>query len=202
MMELTFITGTMKSGKSLELIQRIEANHMDDSLLIIKPMQDTRDGAMVRSRASDTTFPAVLIDDTNHQAVNLILNAVPMYDIIAIDEVQFFNVEFIDALIEECLEHNTNIVASGLLADFKREGFQSSMLLMSEADEVIDLLGTCEECDHKCECVTDIMVEETTGNVIREGSNVAPEGAGDYKYRSLCHQCMNLLYNVVEETVE
>lgn len=187
---MKFITGTMKSGKSERLIEEIEKEHLGKfSTLIIKPISDTRDGAFVKTRAHERKYPALLIDENDRQMVELLLKGVESYCAIFIDESQFFSREFIEKLSDYCETYCTDLIASGLLYDFKGEHFPSSVYLYSHSDKCTMHYGDCDYCGDKG-VNKDILVDSKTNRIIGAGNNVKPEGTDQTtEYKTICKKC-------------
>ena len=66
-------------------------------------------------------------------------------DVVAIDEVQFFDWEITD-VCEELAEHDKRVVVAGLDMDFRGEPFGPMPLLMALAEEVDNLHAICMVC--------------------------------------------------------
>ncbi|KRE33460.1 thymidine kinase [Paenibacillus sp. Soil724D2] len=180
---IKFFTGTMRSGKSYELIQEIKK--ATGKALIIKPSLDTRDGDHVRSRATADTYPANLIDDTDLHDIWWVLSSLKGVDYLFIDEVQFFSKEFIEALIWHCKSLNIQVVASGLIKDFRDVKFPASEYLQLEADYVRFMHGDCDNCG-KPSSDHNIRVD-ANGRMVTEGESIGIEG--EFKYLTVCRQC-------------
>ncbi len=211
---IEFITGVMNSEKSFVLLKRIHDALLDEkSCLVLKPSTDTRDGAEVKSRKAVRTRPAVLVDESNVQVVNLIFNALGNYDVVFIDEVQFFSHDFVMRLINKALAGKIAIVASGLTNDFRQQEFEASRLMRIYATEEIDFrTGVCYFCKEEHREVLDTSTFEGTfyikgayekhatvnarldanDNIITEGNIVSIEGSDTtYHYETVCRHCFN-----------
>jgi thymidine kinase len=183
---IKLITGVMNSGKSKRLIKMID--EAEGNVLILKPSLDTRDGAQVKSRATKRTYPAILVDETNLQLLDLIFLGMEKYQTVFLDEVQFFSEEFIEALLLKCWLFDIKIVASGLMRDFKGLPFPSTTSLWkrTKLEDMIVLHGSCYFCNDWS--VFDVLMDEDN-NVLTEGDTVQIEGETENHYESLCHPC-------------
>jgi thymidine kinase len=184
----------MNAGKSKRLIEEIDKNYFTAHFpfLIIKPSIDTRDGAFIKSRAIDTKYPALMIDEGNQQLLELLFAGVDKFKYIFIDEVQFFSKDFIVRLVANCPEKKVRLVASGLLYDFKGELFPSTRYLVENvtASNFIYLDGECQECGSTINNNT-VLVDSKTGRVIKSGNTTKPEGSDNTtEYKVLCHKCL------------
>jgi len=133
--------GPMKSGKSNSLLQRIDKlNFTDSSFVLFKPKLDNRDPvAFSRSNSNYCSF--VSIDETN--PLSIVDYVKKEHSLIAIDEVQFFNVG-IERIIKHLLLKDKNVVVAGLDLDFRGKPFGMMPYLLSMANEVTKLTAVCE----------------------------------------------------------
>lgn len=196
---IKFYTGVMKSGKSLLLIEEIEK--CKKNYLIIKPSVDTRDGAFVATRAHERKHSAVLIDETSEPIVNMFFNSILHYDVIFIDEVQFFSKEFIDNLLFHAQMLNIDIIASGLLKDFRLDYFPASQMIMKYKPHASYLMGVCYHCNETLASIDILM--DADDNIITEGDSIQVEGENDDRhYESLCVDCFDDMVYGIEEIEE
>lgn len=187
--KLEAILGLMKGGKSAQLIDEIEEvlGNSAYPTLILKPSIDTRDGAFVKSRAREHKYPAVIIDESNLQTVQLVLFGIQHYGHVFIDEVQFFSEDFIKKVSDQCYTHGAHLTVSGLLYDFKGQEFPSSKMVVLEADVVHYLKSNCDLCGVPAS--RDVRLEG--GKLATEGSSIGVEG--DVEYLSVCRGCYKCL---------
>jgi thymidine kinase len=185
---IRIITGVMTSGKSERLIEEIDKCEGD--YLILKPSLDTRDGAFVKTRAHDRTYPAVLVDEGNEQLVELVFKSLDKYETVFIDETQFFSEKFIDKLMRHCWILDINIIASGLTRDFKGNMFPAMRTLWTKVEkpsDVTQLYGKCYKCDLD-EATKDVLMDKDN-NILTEGETVQIEGETENHYETLCLDC-------------
>lgn len=138
---LEVYTGPMRSGKTREMVNRIDmATYMDNChFLLLKPKIDTRDEDM-ETRFGNLSFPCQLVDEENPE---MILEMVEKkHRLIAIDEAHFFSKEILE-VIEKLLEEGKNVLAAGLDLDFKGETFGPIGEIMARADEVYKQKAIC-----------------------------------------------------------
>ena len=138
---LEVVCGPMFSGKSEELIRRLRrAEIAGQRALIVKPRIDNRyDIAHVVSHAG-AKMRAVAVD-----APADIPGLVEGYDVIGVDEVQFFGAEIVyvlDALVEGGLR----VIACGLDQDFRGRPFGALPELLCRAELVDKLQAVCHRC--------------------------------------------------------
>ncbi len=138
---LEVVCGPMFSGKSEELIRRLRrAEIAGQRALIVKPRIDDRyDIGHVVSHAG-ATMRAVAVS-----APSDIPGLVDGYDVVGVDEVQFFGPEIV-FVIDTLVERGMRVVASGLDQDFRGRPFGSLPELLCRAELVDKLQAVCHRC--------------------------------------------------------
>lgn len=137
------ICGPMFAGKTDELIRKLRRmEYADVSYVVFKPKIDTRD----KNVLSRTGLSQVAIEvNTPYGILEYLMNAQKEYDVIAIDESQFFNNELVD-VCSLLAKHNYVVIVSGLDRDFKGEPFGPIPSLLTHADFVSKLTAICDQC--------------------------------------------------------
>ena len=136
------VCGSMFSGKTEELIRRIKrAQIARKRVQVFKPLLDTRysDGEVashdgIRAQAIPVTLAADIADHLR-----------PDTQVVAIDEVQFFD----DGVIEVCEKlaaEGKRVIVAGLDQDFRGEPFGPLPELMAKAEAVDKLHAICVIC--------------------------------------------------------
>ena len=138
---LEVVCGPMFSGKSEEMIRRLRrAEIAGQRVVIFKPRIDDRyDIGHVVSHAG-AKMRAVAVSKPED-----IPRLADGYDVIGIDEVQFFPPEIVLA-IDVLVERGTRVVASGLDQDFRGLPFGSMPELLCRAELVDKLQAVCHQC--------------------------------------------------------
>lgn len=136
------VCGSMFSGKTEELIRRIKrAQIARKRVQVFKPQIDTRysteevashDG--VRAQAVPAATAAEIADLLQ-----------PDVEVVAIDEVQFFDSAIID-LCERLASDGHRVIVAGLDQDFRGEPFGPLPALMAKAEAVDKLHAICVIC--------------------------------------------------------
>ncbi len=136
------ICGSMFSGKTEELIRRIKRGVIARQVVqVFKPSLDNRYDAVQVASHSGTFFSAAPVQSVDEMRTQL----KPEAEIVAIDEVQFFE----PALIEFCrelAESGRRVIVAGLDLDFRGEPFGPMPQLMAEAEHVDKLQAICLVC--------------------------------------------------------
>ena len=136
------ITGSMFSGKSEELIRRIKrAKYGRKKILVFKPELDNRycPNSVVSHNGDQTK--AINISNAR-EIYNYVTEDI---EVVAIDEVQFFDKEVIQ-VCKDLADGGKRVITAGLDTDFKGEPFGYTNLLMSTAEYVDKLQAICVVC--------------------------------------------------------
>jgi len=136
------ICGGMFSGKTEELIRRVRrAQIAKQRVQVFKPCLDDRYMAEKVTSHDGDHFEAIVVDDV----ADLEAQIAPDSDVIAIDEVQFFDWRIAD-LVNELAESGKRVILAGLDMDFRGEPFGPMPLLMAQAEMVDKLSAICVVC--------------------------------------------------------
>ena len=131
------ICGSMFSGKTEELINRVKKSNK--SYKVFKPDIDTRNEKDKIKSHSKIEIDATTIDD-----INEILNYKDKFDVIGIDEAQFFSNDIVS--VSNSLANNgVRVIIAGLDMDFSGKPFGPMPFLMAIAEDVTKVHATCVE---------------------------------------------------------
>lgn len=139
---LEVICGSMFSGKSEELIRRVRrATFAKQDVKVFKPAIDNRysDEAVVSHNG--TSVIAIPV----HSATEIFTYISEQTDVIAIDEVQFFD-EQIVGVVQTLAARGYRVIVAGLDQDFRGEPFGPVPTLMAIAESVTKLQAVCTVC--------------------------------------------------------
>jgi thymidine kinase len=136
------ICGSMFSGKSEELIRRVRrAEIAKQKVQVFKPGIDDRYSSANVASHSGYYWDAIPIQD----AKDILLQVLPETDVVAIDEVQFFDWSIAD-ICSILADRGIRVILAGLDQDFRGEPFGPMPLLMAEAEVVDKLQAICVVC--------------------------------------------------------
>lgn len=136
------ICGSMFSGKSEELIRRIRrAQYAKQEIIVFKPQIDDRYSENAVVSHNGTTVIANALSDSAEIKKHL----VPNFDIVAIDEAQFFDDGIVDVVMDLANE-GFRVIMAGLDQDFRGEPFGPMPQLMAVAENVMKLQAVCTVC--------------------------------------------------------
>ncbi|MDF2607342.1 MAG: tdk [Bacillales bacterium] len=136
------ICGSMFSGKSEELIRRVRRTQFaKQKVITFKPQIDNRYSESEVVSHNGTSVNAVAVSSSDE-----ILDKVTLeYDVVAIDEVQFFDSGIVD-VVQHLANKGFRVIIAGLDQDFRGEPFGQIPNLMSIAEVVTKLQAVCSRC--------------------------------------------------------
>ncbi len=139
---IELVCGSMFSGKTEELIRRLKrAEIARQKVQVFKPALDDRYGVKTLSSHSGNHFEAIVVQNADKIETLLDENV----DVIAIDEVQFFDWTIAE-LCERLANQGIRVILAGLDMDFRGEPFGPIPLLMAQAEAVDKLQAICMVC--------------------------------------------------------
>ena len=139
---IELVCGSMFSGKTEELIRRVKrAQIARQKVQVFKPALDDRYGVERVSSHNGLQVDAVPIA---HARQILALTDADT-DVVAIDEVQFFDWE-IAPVCNQLADIGKRVILAGLDTDFRGEPFGPLPLLMAQAEQVDKLSAICVVC--------------------------------------------------------
>ena len=144
---LEVITGPMFAGKTTELIKRIERQAFARrKVALFKPSIDTRYSKEEVVAHNGLRYEAFVVP-TDENGVRSIMETTIRegFEVIGIDEVQFFPIEIVDVL-NRLADRGIYVIASGLNLDFKGDPFPVTKELLVRADNIIYLTAVCTVC--------------------------------------------------------
>lgn len=139
---LEVICGSMFSGKSEELIRRVRRTQFaKQTVQVFKPKIDNRysDDEVVSHNGS--AFIAKPISNS----IDILKEVTADTDVVAIDEVQFFDDDIV-YVVQALANSGHRVIVAGLDQDFRGEPFGKVPELMSLAELVTKLQAVCTVC--------------------------------------------------------
>jgi thymidine kinase len=147
------ICGSMFCGKTEELIRRARrAIIARQELQVFKPNIDTRYSIQHVTSHNGQNIEAQAID----KAQDILKQLDRKTTVIAIDEVQFFDLKIVQ-IVEQLADQGLRIILAGLDTDFRGEPFGPIPQLMSIAEDVTKLHAICVVCGEEA-CRTQRLV--------------------------------------------
>ncbi len=135
------VCGSMFSGKTEELIRRLKrAKFARQRVIIFKPVIDTRYSDTNVVSHDHNAIPSTPVQDSEG-----VLQNAAGYDVIGIDEAQFFDEGLVD-VCNKLAYRGMRVVVAGLDMDFKGIPFGPMPALCAVADEVTKVHAICVKC--------------------------------------------------------
>lgn len=135
------VCGSMFSGKTEELIRRLKrAKIANMKLGIFKPTVDNRYHAEKIVSHDENAIAAHAVHHTNE-----IMERSVAFDVVGIDEAQFFDVGIID-VVQQLASQGKRVIVAGLDMDYTGKPFGPMPALLSVANYVTKLHAICMQC--------------------------------------------------------
>ncbi len=177
------ITGPMSCGKTEELLRRIRRCIIaKKKVVVISPDVDTRAGGDYIESRNGLWLDAVKVKHSI-QIMSLVKDA----QIVAIDELQFFDSNIVP-VITELMKQGKKVIGTGLELDFKAEPFGYMPQLMCIATRVDKLHAVCMKCGCEEATRTQRLID---GKPADKNSPLIMIG-GDETYEARCIKCYEL----------
>lgn len=138
---IEIITGCMFSGKTEELIYRINlAQKQGFTTAVFKPEKDNRYHTKNIVSHNGSSIESVAIKNSSD-----ILKQISNIQVIGIDEAQFFDNAIID-ICHQLATENYRIILSGLDKDYLNNPFGPMPGLISISENITQLAAICHQC--------------------------------------------------------
>jgi thymidine kinase len=170
---LEVICGPMFSGKTTELIRRVEAaRSAGSSVMVFKPASDARYATDAVVTHAGGSTPAIAVS-----APSEIPSAASRAEFVAIDEAHFFGSPLVEVVVA-LLRQGRRVVVAGVERDHTGRPFEPFPALLCEADEVLKLSGPCTVCGRPA--VHSQRIGEAPGRIVVGGAEM---------YEARCREC-------------
>jgi len=186
--QLEVITGCMFSGKTEELIRRLERVRIaKGEVMLLKPTIDDRYANHAVVTHYGRAFDAYELEPGEETLASLRalvgVERLERADVVAFDEGNFYS-DKLPGLCQELVAMGKRVIVAGLDLTFAEEPFGSMPMLMALADRVDKLTAVCVKCGAmatRSQRLIDGRPAPTDGPVIQIG------GAESYEAR--CRDC-------------
>ena len=136
------ICGCMFDGKTEELIRRINVlSYAKKEIVVFKPKIDNRYSDSEIISHSGAHVPCLVVK----KAQDILKKVKPEVEVVAIDEVHFFDVVIIE-VCEYLADKGLRVMVAGLDKDFRGESFGVMPELLTRAEFVTKLTAVCAKC--------------------------------------------------------
>ncbi len=182
---LEVICGPMFSGKTEELARRVRRHLIaGQKVKSFKPQIDNRYGG--RSEIVShvgTSVPAIRVDTHGGGTENIYRLSWADADVVAIDEVQFFDVSIVRN-IKKLIEDGIIVIVSGLDQDYRQDPFGHMPELLAMADFIVKLKAVCNKCGQDATTTQRLI----NGDPAPYSGDTILVGAKD-SYEARCRNC-------------
>lgn len=178
------ICGGMFSGKSEELIRRIRrAKIAKLHVMAFKPAIDDR----YHSEAIASHNGVIADAQPVKSATEIMSKVSPEVDVVAIDEVQFFEPEIVE-VCQDLADQGKRVICAGLDQDFRGKPFGPTPFLLSVAEYVTKLQAICVICGAPASRTQRLI----DGRPAAVNDPVIKVGASE-QYEARCRHCHELV---------
>jgi thymidine kinase len=184
---LEVIAGCMFSGKTEELLRRIERERIaKKKVLLLKPENENRYSQEKVVTHKGYSLPCIRIPlKINYIDLEKMLRLdLIEAQVIGFDDAQFFDRDFFPFLCEMLILKGKRVIVAGLDLDFKRIPFGPMPVLLAFADEVLKLTAVCVKCGKPAVCTQRIVKGQPAS---LDGPLVQVGGLDNYEAR--CRDC-------------
>ncbi len=175
------ITGCMFSGKTDELIRRLDrAEIAGQDVVVFKPSIDDRYSEDSIGSHNGKQWEAEVIDPEDVGEAEERLNG---EEVVAFDEANFFSAELIE-ICEKLADNGRRVILAGLDTDFRGEPFEPVHELIARSEYVDKLQAICVKCGEPATRTQRII----DGDPAHRDDPTIVVGA-DEKYEARCRDC-------------
>ena len=186
-MKMYFNYGTVGSGKTLELLKMaINYRRRGKKVLLLTSSIDNRSGVgKISTRFGAEHLSKEIGDEFGIQEDALLIEKMEnlkgfvqdnFYEHVLCDEVQFYRMQDIDALVGVVTDLDIPVSCFGLKSNYKGELFDSIARLMVFADKIQEVKTSCYACDRKA--VLNLRIHN--GVPVYEGDDIYIGGQDNY----------------------
>ncbi len=168
------VCGCMFSGKTTELIRRIEVcQHAGQKVQVFNSSKDKRYAVRAIATHDLKTIEAVHVDKPE-EILNLLKKET---EVVALDEVNFFSRDISNVALQ-IASMGKRVICCGLDLDYQAVPFESTARLLAVADNVTKLAARCTRCGKPA---------TRTQRLVDVKARIYVGGADDYEAR--CADC-------------
>lgn len=174
------ISGCMFAGKTEELIRRIKVlEFAKKEIVVFKPKIDNRYSDTKVASHAGSQVESIVIED----AREIVKHIHPTTQVVAIDEVQFFD-DYICEVCNALADRGIRVMVAGLDTDFRGEPFGPMPKLITQAEFVTKLAAACNKCGNPATRTQRII----NGKPASYNDPVIMVGASE-SYEARCRHC-------------
>jgi thymidine kinase len=180
---LEIVCGSMFSGKSEELIRRLRRSELaKQKIAAFKHSLDARKTIHYVISHNGTKISAL----TANEAAIILQQVAPEVEVVGIDEVQFFDQQIINVILE-LVNQGKRVIAAGLDMDFRGVPFGPMPTLLALADKILKLHAICSVCGQDAQFTQRII----NGAPAKFNDPIILIGAEEC-YQARCRNCFEI----------
>lgn len=189
-MKITFNYGTMNSGKTTMLLGMYHNYCIAGKKPVLVKLSNATREKNIESRMGITAKGFLLstnldIDNFAHTFYDeILLRAIHLDSPILIDECQFLKAEQVEKICKLAIKFNVEIIAFGLLVNFKGELFEGSKKWIEDATHIREIKTICSFCG-KFKSNRNLMCDENDKPIFDLQGEIYPNA----KYHAICEKC-------------
>ncbi len=181
---LEVICGCMFAGKTEELIRRINVlSFANKKMLIFKPMIDNRYSNDEIVSHAGTKIKSIVVE----RSMDILDHLTDEVQVIAIDEVQFFDKDIVK-VCDALADAGKRVMVAGLDKDFRGEPFGVMPELLTSAEFVTKLTAVCQRCGDPATRTQRLL----DGKAANYNDPILLVGATDH-YEPRCRHCHEVI---------
>lgn len=185
---LEVITGCMFSGKTSELLRRLERIRIaKQKYKVFKPEIDDRYTEDKVVSHDGQYIDACVLENS----IDILNEVYEEIDVVGIDEIQFWDKKIID-IVEKLVSRGKRVIVCGLDQDFRGEPFENMALLMAKAEFVDKFNAICPHCGEPA-TKTQRLID---GEPAHWNDPIILVGKEDY-YEARCRSCHKIRRDVI-----
>lgn len=189
-MKITFNYGTMNSGKTTMLLGMYHNYCVAGKQPVLIKLSNATREKNIKSRMGIKAEGFLLSTDVGmdyftHIFYNeIILRAIKQNSPILIDECQFLNAAQVEEICDLAIKFNVEIIAFGLLTNFKGELFEGSKKWIEDATHIHEVKTICSRCGvYKSN--RNLLCDENDKPIFDLKGEIYPNA----KYYAICEKC-------------
>lgn len=182
---LDIMLGSMFSGKSSALLRKLsQLESMGEKVLYINHSIDIREETKYSTHCRLTKGRELTFDSIKLSTLFLTEN-IKSYDVIGIDEAQFFGEDLI-SFVDSLLKNKKYVIVVGLDGTADRKPFGYILQLIPLADNVAKLHAYCRHCYSSTKSLTTAIFSH---KLSIENKNKDVDVGASEKYIPVCRKC-------------
>lgn len=183
---LDILLGSMYSAKTSALLRKLsQFAEMGLQVLYINHGIDTRattDYSTHSKLLREGTINIPTVKTTNLESLDI--EYLIKFDVIGIDEAQFFDANIVQFVLNLVEDHNKYLLVAGLDGTYKRNKFGHILDLIPYADNVTKLHAYCKPCSQRSKTLRAAIFTHYNGD-----SNDLIVVGGEGMYEAVCRSC-------------